>query len=131
MRAVGLIMMCLACGTEPAAPVCPPVVSECTPLYEATFDQVYTNTIQRSCSVGGNSCHGGAGGAGSLDLSLPDIAYEQLLENDRVVPGDPACSQVIQRMHHEDPALIMPPGPGLSDAEICAVQKWIEQGAAR
>ena len=56
---------------------------------------------------------------------------EQLLENERVVPGDPACSQVIQRMHHEDPALIMPPGPGLSDAEICAVQKWIEQGAAR
>ena len=47
MRAVGLTLMCLACGTEPAAPVCPPVVSECTPQYEASFDQVYTNTIQR------------------------------------------------------------------------------------
>ena len=71
--------MCLACGTEPAAPACPPVVSECTPLYEASFDQVYTNTIQRSCSVGGNSCHGGAGGAGSLDLSLPILLMNSCL----------------------------------------------------
>ena len=52
-------MMCLACGTEPAAPACPPVVSECTPLYEASFDQVYTNTIQRS-QRGRELVHGGA-----------------------------------------------------------------------
>jgi len=131
MRAMGVLVLVCACGEDPAAPACPPVASECTPQYEPVFDQVYTNTIRRSCSVGGNSCHGGAAGAGGLDLSLADIAYEQLLERQRVVPNDPSCSTIIQRMHHEDPAKLMPPGARLSAEEICSVQKWIEAGAER
>ena len=130
MRVMGWVLVMVACGDEPTEPACPPVIAECTPQYEPVFESVYTNTIQRSCGVGGNSCHGSAAPAGNLDLSSPSVAYDQLLMNNRVIPNDPSCSVIVQRMHHADSSLLMPPGSPLSDAEICSVQKWIEAGAA-
>jgi len=129
MRVMGLVVVMVACGDEPTEPICPPVAAECTPQYEPVFDSVYTNTIQRSCGVGANSCHGAGSTASGLDLSSPMVAHEQLLEKNRVIPNDPACSVMVQRMNHSDPSLLMPPGSPLSAAEICSVQKWIEAGA--
>ena len=130
MRVMGWVLVMVACGDEPTETTCPPVAAECAPQYEPVFDSVYINTIQRSCGVGANSCHGSSSAAGNLDLSSPMVAHEQLLEKNRVIPNDPACSVMVQRMNHSDSSLLMPPGSPLSPAEICAVQKWIEAGAA-
>ena len=131
MRSVAFGLLLAACGSEPSAPVCPPLPADCTPQYEASFDAVFTNTLQRSCGVGGGSCHAAAGAKGGLVLDDADTAHAQLLSNDRVIPGDAACSTLIQRMDHAEPGRVMPPGAKLSANEICAVRRWIEAGAQR
>jgi hypothetical protein len=131
MRSVAFALFLAACGSEPSAPVCPTLPAECTPQYEPNFDEVFSNTLQRSCGVGGGSCHAAAGAKGGLALDDADTAHAQLLSNARVIPGDASCSTLIQRMDHAEPARVMPPGAKLSANEICAVRRWIEAGALR
>jgi hypothetical protein len=130
MRLVALSLLVIACGDEPA-PNCFQLEADCSPLYEPIFEQVYTNTLARSCGVGIGSCHAATGAKGDLVLDDADIAHAQLMLNDRVIPGDAACSMLIKRLDHETPSLVMPPGAKLSAAEICSVRKWIEAGAQR
>ena len=131
MRALSFALVLAACGGEPSTPNCLTLSADCTPQYDPNFDAVFTNTLARSCGVGGGSCHAAAGARGGLVLDDADTAHAQLLANDRVVPGDAACSVLIQRMDHAEPARAMPPGAKLSANEICAVRKWIEAGALR
>ena len=49
----------------------------------------------------------------------------------RVIPGDPSCSLVVERMVSEDPKQLMPPGSMLSEAERCVIVQWIQDGAKR
>lgn len=69
-------------------------------------------------------------------LADADSAYKALLGQDgtsrRVVPGDPGCSVLMQRIESDDPMQRMP----LLDAKLpegfrCAVRTWIELGATR
>lgn len=120
----------LACGGgAPDGPACPiPLPEDCAPLYEPTFEQVYGQTLARSCALSG--CHGDGSAQGGLDLDGEDRAWSALVDEGRALPGDPACSEVMLRLHGAG-APLMPPGRALPAAEICAVQRWIEQGATR
>jgi len=109
----------LGCGA------CLDPLPACDPLYEPTFDEVYTNTLEPSCALGG--CHDADKQAGGLDLSAPDIAFAALVDDGRALASDAECSQVIERLVEGS----MPPGAPLSDEEICAVQMWVAEGAKR
>lgn len=108
---------------------------DCAPLYDPTFDQIHARTLVPSCAVSGASCHGAEGGQGDLVIGDADSAYAALLGTNggraRVTPGDPACSLLVERLWSTDPAVVMPRGAPLSDAERCVFTKWIAAGAKR
>lgn len=109
------------CGGD----ACLELAAGCTPLYEPTWGAVYANTVSTSCAVGG--CHGGTSAGGGLGLGDDGAsAYAALAAY--VVPGDPACSPLID---HLEPAGLgdMPVGATLPDNERCAIRTWIEHGA--
>ena len=107
----------------------------CSPLYDPTFDNIYTRTLQPSCALSGASCHSAEGNQGGLALADADSAYAALLGKDggspRVVAGDPGCSLLIERLESTDADVVMPKGGRLSEAERCVFVKWVAAGAAR
>jgi hypothetical protein len=119
----------LACveGLDPA----------CAPLVDPpTFDAVYTETLHPTCASGSGTCHSRDAAKGGLVFEDPDESYGLLTGSlggrPRVVPGDPSCSLVVERLHADDPEVRMPPGPTpLPDAEACLIQRWIADGAQR
>jgi hypothetical protein len=64
-----------------------------------------------------------------------DEAYDHLLgETDsraRVVPGDPECSLLVQRLESTDPQFVMPVGMRLPEGQRCAVRQWVAAGAEK
>ena len=127
-----LLLLCSACEPEES---CIETDPDCSALYEASFDQVFEQTLASSCGVGGGSCHGAEGGQAELFFSEADEAWE-LLTEDRgsgplVIPGEAGCSPLIQILRSDDESALMPPGSPLSDAEICAIEQWIDDGAER
>jgi hypothetical protein len=106
----------------------------CAPLYDPTFDQVYTRTLKPTCALSGASCHASEGAMGGLVFADADSAYAALLgeggAKPRVLAGDAACSLLIERLDATS-AKVMPPGAPLADAERCAVARWIQNGAKR
>lgn len=69
-------------------------------------------------------------------LADADTAYGSLLGAGggaaRVVPGDPDCSPLMQRLESTDPAKRMPLGEdNLPEGVRCAIRRWIQEGAAR
>ena len=82
-----------------------------------------------SCAVG-STCHSAAGDRGGLTLTSAQGAYDELVGEERVIPGDAGCSDMIQRILSDgDDA--MPPGSPLSEAERCALIQWVANGAER
>ncbi len=81
------------------------------------------------------TCHGPDEGKRAADLRLddPQIALSERNGKAPVIrPGDPAASELIQRIRSDDPAAKMPPedsGRGLSPGEIDRIELWIAQGA--
>jgi hypothetical protein len=101
------------------------------------FSTVYEEVLSPSCAF--SSCHGG--GAGGLDLSTEDLAYDSLVDVEsevaagwiRVVPGSADDSYVVAKMEGADEISgdTMPPGSVL-DLDITErVRDWIDRGAAR
>lgn len=124
-----VVLLVGACGGgEPEETCIPDLPAECGPLYEPVFDQVYTQTLDGSCALGG--CHDASSAQGALSLEGQDQAWSALVEGGLVIPGDPACSELMHRLEgfHTD---LMPPGAPLSASERCAIQRWIEDGAER
>jgi hypothetical protein len=111
------------------------VDTACAPLYAPTFDQLFTRTLQPTCAQAGGSCHASAGAMGGLVFEDADASYALLLGRTdgraRVVPGDPACSVLIERLESTDPDRIMPRGSALPDGERCAFVQWVHNGAKR
>ncbi|HVV86194.1 MAG TPA: c-type cytochrome domain-containing protein [Kofleriaceae bacterium] len=104
--------------------------STCPALYQPTWSAVYENTVVRSCSTGGVSCHAAAGAQGGLVLEGSDQAYLALTAGHRyLTPGDAACSELVERLYSPNPDLVMPRGARLSDPEACAIGKWVAAGA--
>lgn len=101
----------------------------CEPLYEPTFDALYTRRLATGCATS-SVCHA-ADGRLAFAFGDADEAWAALLSEERVVPGRPACGLLIDRLTASDPARRMPPGVALSPAELCVVETWIAGGAKR
>lgn len=76
-------------------------------------------------------CHGGIKALGDFSLLFPE---EALAPNESgkmaIVPGNPAASEMIRRVKHTDPEMVMPQeGERLTPAEVELLEKWIRQGA--
>lgn len=94
----------------------------CTLLYPPTWEQVWQQTISTTCT-GGSACH-----SGGLSFGDPDIAHAGLLKE--LVPGDPNCSHLMQRLESDDPDFRMPPGnTPLAAGARCSIATWIANGA--
>jgi hypothetical protein len=133
---VGMGLACAACGDDPSgAPMCiDPLPETCDASYPATWDNIYRFVVAPRCGgSSGSSCHGPQGLKGNLALHEKEGSYQALLGMDgtpaRVLPADAACSGLMERLTTTDVARRMPLGSTLDAGEICAVQKWIEEGA--
>jgi hypothetical protein len=122
----------------PAQPACVTGLSlDCKPLYEPpTYQAIFDHTFHPTCAAGSGTCHTADAAKAGLVFADADHAYALLLGTDggrpRVVPGDPACSLIMERLDSTDPSFHMPPGSiSLSAAELCAIAQWIAQGAKR
>jgi hypothetical protein len=110
---------------------------DCAADRPTTFDAIYKSVFSASCgAVGqGTSCHGSEGLKGGLGLFSADVAYEDLLGMNgraRVVPGDAKCSILMQRLESNDATFRMPLRDKMLLPEVrCAIQRWIDDGAAR
>lgn len=105
----------------------------CTPLYEPTWERVFTQTLQPSCGVAGSACHaeaGASGAGGGFVISDLATTHGALIDAGFVVPGDAACSDLQVRLDTDSPSLLMPPGSQpLDEGERCAIAQWIAGGA--
>lgn len=111
--------------------------ADCAPLYATSdFTTLYTKILHPSCATGGSTCHTKSGSKGGLVFEDEDQSYELLLGNvdgrKRVIPGDAACSLLVERLEVMSSTLRMPPGPTpLSAGERCNFVRWIAAGATR
>ncbi len=125
---VALTTGCSGCSGDD--PECVDVeVANCAPLYHPTWEEVFSRTIAPRCAVEGGACHSGSDAKGGLRMDDIDETYSQLVGDGRVLPGDASCSLLVIRI--EGGGGVMPPGTPLSDAERCAVETWVADGAQR
>jgi hypothetical protein len=124
-----LLATLFGCGGPELA--CIEVDLACQPLYEPTFDNVFASTLLPKCGTEGSTCHSAAGRKAGLILDDPDDAYRRLIEGGRVIPGEPSCSILLERVYAAASSLRMPPGRTLGDAERCALLQWVAAGAPR
>jgi hypothetical protein len=118
-----------------------PLPDDCTAAYPPSYDAIYDNLLRKSCgsAATGSTCHYGPTpdtAQGGLVLSDRDKTYDYLLGTlggrARVIPGDPECSVLVQRLESKDAALRMPRGGDPLPPNVrCVVRKWIESGAER
>jgi hypothetical protein len=140
------MLLALGCGTDPtdppdAATCLEGLALDCTPAYVPTYDAIFADVFVRSCGSAstGGSCHYGpdpAQAQGGLPLSDPDTAYMALMGTldgrARVLPREPECSILVQRLESDDAAFRMPVGNNpLPESTRCAVRQWIAMGAQR
>jgi hypothetical protein len=104
--------------------------SSCAPLYEPTFDNLFSRTLEMRCGVAGGACHSAEGHQAGLVFDNADDSYANLVNAGRVIPGDAACSLLVERIEGSG-VPVMPPGAPMSDAERCAIETWIDNGAQR
>jgi hypothetical protein len=109
---------------------------------QPTLQSIQTGIFGPTCSVSG--CHSGPTGttlptgvdlrtADSSFAALVNVASVQVPSLDRVIPGDPDNSYLIQKL--EGTASVgtrMPQGgPFLDPATLAVIRSWIETGALR
>jgi hypothetical protein len=128
LAALLLILGAWGCGQD--IPECVEINLGCQPLYEPTFENVFSRTLESGCTTG-TQCHSAEGRRGGLVLAEQEAAHQQLLDPNRalVVPGDAACSHLIVRSESVGESWQMPPGDELSEGERCALVQWVAQGA--
>ena len=102
------------------------------PIYQTIYDSI----LHPTCASGTGTCHTADAAKGGLVFENADDAYGLLVGTGggkaRVVPGDPACSEIVERLASTDPNFHMPPGPNSIPAgDQCTIIKWIQSGAKR
>ncbi len=134
----GLVACGSSSGDGNGAPACvTPPPADCQSLYEPpAYQTLFDQTFHRTCGVGSGTCHTSDAAKGGLVFEDADTAYGLLLGTTdgrkRVIPGNPACSLLMERIASTDPSFRMPPGDTpLSAAAVCSISKWIAGGAAR
>jgi hypothetical protein len=133
-----LVTASAACGDDGDGPELSCVEdldAQCVPGFPPTWDNVYEFVIELRCGgSSGVSCHGRDGLQGGLGLYSKTAAYEGLVDGvggePRVIPHDPACSVLMERVETSDTSLRMPlQAAPLSAGDRCAIQQWIAAGA--
>ena len=119
------VPLAAACSSDSA---CVEVSLDCNALYAPTFDNVFSMTLEAKCGIDG-PCHNSTRRAGGIVYEDADQAHDLLLQS-RVVPGDPGCSVLVQRLESTG-GRVMPPGAPLSEQERCSIRQWIANGAER
>lgn len=129
---VGLFVVALAAaGCSDDASTCVEELGEsCQPLYSPVYTEVFERTIRPRCALEGGSCHSREGAQGGLIMEEIDSTYQALVTDGRVSPGDTACSLLLVRVAGGGGG-VMPPGAPLSEAERCALETWVRNGAER
>ena len=127
MLGAALVAGLTGCPTDPP-PACITVDTSCAPLYQPTFDNIYTMTLHDSCGSQRSSCHSASGKSGGMSFQDEAHAFAALRAG-RVTPGDPGCSKMIVRTDSPGAPYQMPPGDALSPAERCALILWVQAGA--
>jgi hypothetical protein len=128
--------LALACSSDPLPAPCVTLRTECSPLYRPpSFTNIFARTLTQSCAVGMGTCHTADVGMGGLAFVDEASSYDLLLGKTdgkpRVLPGDPGCGILAQRLKSTDPNFRMPRGNGLIDAELCDFELWLTAGAPR
>ena len=109
----------------------------CSPQSDPpTFQAVFDDTLHPTCASGKGTCHTADVQMGGLVFEDIDQSYDLLLGNvdgrARVMPGDPSCSLIVERLEADTPTKRMPPASEpLPAAERCTIEQWIAQGAQR
>lgn len=77
------------------------------------------------------TCHGGVKKNGGFSILFEEEAFAKTESGKHaIIPGDAAGSEMIKRLHEDDPELRMPYEKAkLSDEEIELLTRWIDQGA--
>jgi hypothetical protein len=133
------VVAIVACGpSEPPAPACVANLSlACQPIYDPpVYQTIFDKTFHPTCASGSGTCHTSDAKMGGLVFEDADAAYALLLgQTDgrkRVIPYDPSCSLIMERLESTDPTFHMPPGDtSLLPSELCAIAQWIANGAQR
>lgn len=136
--AVVAAVACSSSGDEPAPKsACVQVPSaDCKPLVDPpTYDAIYAQILRPTCASAA-TCHATGSVSGGLSFATADESHAMLLGKNgvpaRVTPGDASCSPLMQRLMSDEPSYRMPRGSTpLSEAETCAITKWIAGGAQR
>jgi hypothetical protein len=122
----------VACSSDPPPAKCSTTADVgCAPLYEPTFDQVFTRTLKPTCAKSGASCHASTGKQGGLVFEDADTAYRLLMDRGVARAADPACATIVHRVTATDGNVRMPPGLSLPASEQCAIFRWVADGAKR
>lgn len=99
-------------------------------LTASAADVEFNRDIRPILSDNCYACHGPDANARQANLRL-DVR-DSALQRGAIVPGDTTKSKLINRIHHAQPALRMPPSystKSLSDAQKQLLKQWVEQGA--
>jgi hypothetical protein len=129
-----LFVVLSACGGDNSSFECLPEPERaCDASFAPTFEAFYANHLATCASS--PVCHGYGAESGLVLAGGPDAAYDALLGRVEgpafVLPGDPNCSILIQRLESTDTDFVMPRGMALPDEAQCAVRQWVENGATR
>jgi hypothetical protein len=138
--AISCLALCSSCGGgDDDAPStsgqCITLPATCTPGITPSYSEIYTTVFAKSCGATGSagSCHGPDGRQGGLGLYDAASAYSDLLGmtgHARVLPNNPECSILVERLNSDDPTFRMPfMGTKLPPDLLCAIQTWIDDGA--
>lgn len=109
----------------------------CKPLYDPpAFSTIFDKILMPTCAQGMGTCHTSDAAMGGLVMEDADDTYARLLGQvdgrARVIPGDPSCSLLVERLEAKSSDVRMPPGPTpLDEAARCDIVQWIAMGAAR
>lgn len=93
----------------------------------ASWSYIHAAIIAPSCAT--SSCHSARTETAGVALDDPDTAYDVLLGQQFVTPGDPAST--LMSLLEGDERRRMPPDAPLPAADIELVRTWIEAGATR
>jgi hypothetical protein len=126
-----------SCSDVPTPTCVPDLSPSCQPLYDPpTYQSLFDNILHPTCASGSGTCHTADFAPAGLVFEDANRAYALLLGTSgappRVLPGNPACSLIMERLESKDPSFRMPPGSApLSAPALCTFVQWIARGAQR
>ena len=122
------VFIVTCCVTAIPLAGCSPQISATPAASPISFASDVKPILQRHCG----DCHLGGKMKGGYSLETHTTAIDVGRKGARIVPGDSAASNLVQRIRAAEGVKRMPPkGDLLSAAEVATIAAWIEQGATQ